>query len=394
MITKPHNIYIHVPFCIKKCNYCAFYSSACSTPDWESYKNQILSEVNFWAKKLGRIAVPTIFFGGGTPSLMPTEIFSEIITALRENFNIAPDAEITIEANPGTINALRLQEFIAAGVNRISIGVQSLRDEELKFLGRIHNVADARKLIVDAQNAGIRVSADFIYGLPGQTAQDIRTMCRDINALGLEHCSMYELSIEPDTALGRGGVYPPDNELAAQMYETIGETLNLPRYEVSNYGAPCKHNANVWDGQPYLGLGNGAAGRVLMDEEWKATQIGNGKLKIENLSHRERALEMLLTGLRTTRGVLLTSEIQELIDWEFLASLVKGGRDFLIEPEAKLENPGGLSCKHKQNSNPPRVANFADAQQANSCPPLTSGANRLIAKNFLLLDNLIVRLLR
>ncbi|MCL1892208.1 MAG: radical SAM family heme chaperone HemW [Alphaproteobacteria bacterium] len=318
----PHNIYIHVPFCIKKCNYCAFYSTVCSAPDWEDYKNQILSQINFWAGKIGRADVPTIFFGGGTPSLMPTKIFAEIIAALREKFNVAPDCEITIEANPGTLNAARLQEFIAAGVNRISIGVQSLNDEELKFLGRIHDAAAARELIAKAQGAGIRVSADFIYGLPGlspgalakgeQTIADVRAMCREINKLNLEHCSMYELSIEPGTPLARQNLRMPDNEICAQMYEAIGETLSLPRYEVSNYGTPCKHNANIWDGAPYIGMGQSAAGRVLIDGQWWETKSGcEGQM----LSKRQRATEILMTGLRTARGVKLTPEIRDIIDW-------------------------------------------------------------------------------
>ncbi|MCL2748614.1 MAG: radical SAM family heme chaperone HemW [Alphaproteobacteria bacterium] len=345
MTVSPHNIYIHVPFCVKKCNYCAFYSKVCGAPDWLDYKNQILSEINFWVGKIGRAAVPTIFFGGGTPSLMPTKIFAEIMNAIRSAFDVAPDTEITIEANPGTIDTQRLQEFIAAGVNRISIGVQSLNDEELKFLGRIHNATDARKFIADAQNAGIRVSADFIYGLPDQTVADVKKLCQQINELGLEHCSMYELSIESGTALAKQNLKMPDNETMAQMYEAVGETLNLQRYEVSNYGTPCQHNANVWDGQPYLGLGDGAAGRVFINNQWYETKYDSiGVLREAPLQNRERALEVLLTGLRTTQGVKLTPEIKEITNW----------------------NSAELTIKD----------------------------NRLVAKNFLLLDNLIVRLLK
>ena len=135
-MTFAHNIYIHVPFCISKCNYCAFFSRACATPDWDSYTNGIIREIDYWTEKLGKIDVPTIFFGGGTPSLMPTEYFAKIMNQLYAKFNIEPDTETTLESNPKTIDSKRLDEFISLGVNRISIGVQSLNDDELKFLGR------------------------------------------------------------------------------------------------------------------------------------------------------------------------------------------------------------------------------------------------------------------
>ena len=419
------NIYIHVPFCVKKCNYCAFYSiiapflgggsahsavggahidqasprpASQGTPLqgrgelWHSYKTRILFEIDYWCERLGRAHVFTVFFGGGTPSLMPTPIFAEIMAALREKFDMAPDAEITIEANPRTIDTARLQEFIAAGVNRISIGVQSLNDDELKFLGRIHDAAAARELIATAQKTGIRVSADFIYGLPGQSVEDVKNLCGQINDLKLEHASLYELSIEMDTVFARMNLRMPDNETMAQMYETIGETLHLPRYEVSNYGTPCKHNANVWDGQQYLGLGPSAAGRVLINGQWWETRstppfaegsaallcapVGGMEEKNDDtphqglltrcarkptlsspaggevlLPHSDRAIEILMTGLRTTRGVELTPEIREIIDWDF-------------------------------------------AQLAMSNEQLAIKDDRLIAKSFLTLDNLIVRLLK
>ncbi len=353
----PHNIYIHVPFCINKCNYCAFYSRACTAPDWNDYKNKIISEIDYWASRLGRTEIPTIFFGGGTPSLMPIKIFAEIIDKLCECFSISEDAEITIEANPGTLDKTKLNEFITAGINRISIGVQSLRDEELKFLGRIHDSAAARNLISCALDSGLRVSADFIYGLPNHTAADVKELCKNINSLGLEHASLYELSIEPGTPFARMNLQMPDNETMAQMYEAIGETLTLPRYEVSNYGVPCQHNSNIWDGQPYLGLGDGAAGRVLIDGQWweqknersnHPAPVGGTPPQEGNLlSAKSRAVEILMTGLRTTRGVLLTPQICEIIDTDFA-----NGNDFIIKD------------------------------------------NRLIAKSFLTLDNLIVKLLK
>ena len=317
-MTVNHNIYIHVPFCISKCNYCAFFSRACASPDWDSYTNGILSEIDHWAQKLGKFTVPTIFFGGGTPSLMPTDCFAKIISHLREKFDIAPDAEITLESNPGTLDKSRLAEFIAQGVNRLSIGVQSLNDGELVFLGRKHNVNDALNLIDAAQSTGIRVSADFIYGLPGHNVKTIEKLCHDVNKLNLKHCSMYELTIEPTTPFGKMNLDMPTNDEMADMYMTISNTLNLPRYEVSNYAQPgfeCHHNQNVWDGDAYIGLGTGAAGRIFIDGTWYE-ELGNNA-RFEPISANARAIEKVITGMRTTRGVLLANDVKNVLNMEY-----------------------------------------------------------------------------
>ncbi|MBR4475388.1 MAG: radical SAM family heme chaperone HemW [Alphaproteobacteria bacterium] len=314
-----HNIYIHVPFCLSKCNYCAFFSQACAAPDWETYTRGILAEIDVWSTTLGKISVPTIFFGGGTPSLMPTKYFAQIIERLHEQFDVLPNAEITLESNPGTLDGARLTEFITNGVNRLSIGVQSLNDDELSFMGRRHDVRTALKLLETAQNAGIQVSADFIYGLPGHTSKTVEQLCRDINKLNLTHCSMYELTIEPTTPFGKMNLNMPTNDEMAEMYTTISNTLDLPRYEVSNYAAPgfeCTHNQNVWDGDPYIGLGRGAAGRVFMNDTWYE-QLGNNE-KFEPMSTKSRAVERVITGLRTARGVLLAKDILNVLNKEYI----------------------------------------------------------------------------
>ena len=317
-MTIPHNIYIHVPFCMSKCNYCAFFSHACATPDWRTYTDGILHEIDYWSDKLGKISVPTIFFGGGTPSLMPTNNFGEILTRIRNRFDVAPNAEITIESNPGTLNATRLDEFILHGVNRLSIGVQSLNDEELHFLGRRHSASDALRLINAAQNRGIRVSADFIYGLPDHTAKSVEKLCHDINTIGLTHCSMYELTIEPDTPFGKMNLKMPSNTEMADMYSVIPETLDLPRYEVSNYATPgfeCRHNQNIWDGDAYIGIGRGAAGRIFMNDTWYE-QMGDGA-RFEPINDHDRTIEKIITGLRTTRGLLLATNIKNALNMEY-----------------------------------------------------------------------------
>jgi len=358
----PHNIYIHVPFCAQKCAYCAFYSVACE-PDWNTYESQLISEIKDWGGRLGHPAVPTIFFGGGTPSLMPTAIFAKIMDALRANFAIAPDAEITLEANPGTIDVgvrgnapatisgafprapTKLQDFVAAGVNRLSIGVQSFDDSELKFLGRIHTAADAVNLIRTAQDVGLRVSGDFIYALPNQSVASVEKLCHGILALGLTHASLYELSIEPGTPLAARGIKKIANDLSAQMFDAIGNILSnkLPRYEVSNYAAPgheCRHNQNIWAGEPYVGIGPSAAGRPLMDGQWFEQEYSRQfQNEMKPMDVRVRATEKIMTGLRTIRGVALTPDVHALIDWEY----VETHPDLFIRTDINLSlAPNGL----------------------------------------------------
>ena len=317
----PHNIYIHVPFCASKCNYCAFFSHACKNPDWHDYEKNIINEIEFWADTLGSISVPTIFFGGGTPSFMPNKTFNNIIQTLTSKFKLSSDCEITLEANPGTIDEYKLNSFIQIGVNRLSIGVQSLNDNTLQFLGRRHDTKTAIKLIETVQKKPIKLSADFIYGLPDETVSDIIETCKNINSLGLTHCSMYELTIEPGTPFSKMNLQMPSNDEMADMYCAISETLHLPRYEVSNYATPgneCIHNLNIWDGQAYIGIGQGAAGRILIDNQWYE-QMGGGK-KFEKLSTTARAEERIITGIRQVRGVYLDSQVKKIINMQYVKS--------------------------------------------------------------------------
>lgn len=316
-----HNIYIHVPFCMSKCNYCAFFSRACASPDWDTYGDKIVQEIQYWAQKLGKISVPTIFFGGGTPSLMPIKTFEKIINAITQEFSVLPDAEITLESNPGTLDAKKLNDFCLAGVNRLSVGVQSLQDSQLQFLGRRHTVHDSLTLLDAAKQQHIRLSADFIYGLPAQTTQDVINLCNDINNLELGHCSLYELTIEENTPFGKMNLKMPDNQTMAEMYQAIQKNLNLTRYEVSNYSTKnqeCRHNQNVWAGAPYIGIGPGAAGRIFFNDTWYE-QIGDN-VKFSKLSMTERATEKLLTGMRTMRGTELTDDVKNIINIEFAKS--------------------------------------------------------------------------
>lgn len=330
----PHNIYIHVPFCMSKCNYCAFYSFACASPDWQKYADDICQEIQFWSNRLGKIVVPTIFFGGGTPSLMPIKIFEQIMNCINGCFVVDKTCEITLESNPRTIDKNKLQNFISNGVNRLSVGVQSLKDEELLFLGRPHNVLDALTLLDNAQNMGLRVSADFIYGLPNHNKQSVVELCKDINKLGLSHVSLYELTIEKNTPFGKMNLKMPTNEEMADMYTAINDSLSLPRYEVSNYAVPgqeCKHNQNIWSGDAYIGIGRAAAGRIFMDNVWY-DELGNYE-KFEKLDEKTRAIEKIITGMRTVRGVMLSNDVLKQInlDWiEKHSDLVVRSGDYLF----------------------------------------------------------------
>ena len=212
----------------------------------------------------------------------------------------------------------RLDEFVVNGVNRLSIGIQSLDDDELSFLGRCHNAQDALKLLNIAQSCNIRVSADFIYGLPHHNTKTVQKLCHDINQLGLTHCSMYELTIEPSTPFGKMNLQMPSNSEMADMYTTITNILKLPRYEVSNYASPgyeCQHNQNVWDGAAYIGLGVGAAGRIFITDTWYE-QLGGGA-KFEPMSSNMRATEKVITGMRTMRGVLLANDVKNVLSMEY-----------------------------------------------------------------------------
>ncbi|MDR1027583.1 MAG: coproporphyrinogen III oxidase family protein [Rickettsiales bacterium] len=317
------NFYIHVPFCVKKCNYCAFYS-VCDAPDWENYTRGVCEQLDYF-KGLGtRDQGPdTIFFGGGTPSLMPVKYAAQII----EKIGAKNPAEFTIEANPKTLNASKLKDWKDLGLTRLSVGMQSFDDEELQFLGRIHSAADACALIDAGLDSGLRVSADFIYGLPGQSAAAAVRLCENINVLGIEHASLYELTIEKGTPFA--GMKPPTESIGAEMYRTIQSALRLPRYEVSNYGEPCLHNSAIWAGEQYIGVGESAAGRVRDSDGWLETKIVGGCVVANRLTNAERATEIIMTGLRTMRGVALCAVFPSF-----------GG----VPPEGRLGGASSGSC--------------------------------------------------
>jgi putative oxygen-independent coproporphyrinogen III oxidase len=320
-------VYVHWPYCAKVCPYCDFnvVRDRGRSVGASGLIGAIIADLEGHARKIGRRSLASIFFGGGTPSLMPPGQVAEIIEAAKRLWPPGAEVEITLEANPLDAEADRFAAFTDAGVNRLSLGVQSLRDSQLQFLGRDHNAATARAGAQCALAHFPRVSFDLIYALPGQTAPDWSAMLAEAASLGPEHISAYQLTIEPGTALGRalrrGELEAPADELSADLFEVtqavLGD-LGFEAYEVSNHArgeaARSRHNLIYWRGEDYVGVGPGAHGRLTLGETRFATEsprrvqdyiarVGQHGATLEPLNPREITLERLLMGLRTGEGV-------------------------------------------------------------------------------------------
>lgn len=267
--TAPFGIYVHIPFCTAKCGYCDFNSYAGHEHMIPSYTRTLLTDAGLWKRAVGDRSVTSVFFGGGTPSLAPVEEMTAILDGLRRTFNVVPDAEISLEANPGSLTVDYLRGLRDIGFNRISIGVQSFDDEELVVLDRIHTADDARAAYAAARAAGFdNVNLDFIYGLPEQPLASWQRTLEEAIALAPEHLSLYALTIEEGTPLARdiarGRVPPPDPDAQAEQYEWTQDRLartSYRHYEISNWALPgreCRHNLLYWEHREYLGLGAGA----------------------------------------------------------------------------------------------------------------------------------------
>ncbi len=326
-MVEPIALYIHWPFCLSKCPYCDFNSHVRDRIDQGRFAAALLAELRFEAGRLGRRPLASIFFGGGTPSLMAPETAAALVAEAYRLFDPLPDCEVTLEANPTSVEAARLRDFRAAGVNRLSLGVQSLNAEALAFLGRRHSAGEAVAALELARDIFPRLSFDLIYARPGQGEAAWRAEVRQALALAADHLSLYQLTIEPGTRFAteyaRGAFALPDDDAAAALYAaTVEEAagFNLAPYEVSNYaqpGAESRHNLAYWRYGDYLGIGPGAHQRLLLGgemlamrrhrapEEW-ATLVeaqGHGVTGTETLSPRDRAREALLMGLRLAEGV-------------------------------------------------------------------------------------------
>ncbi|WP_245263299.1 radical SAM family heme chaperone HemW [Azorhizobium doebereinerae] len=321
-------VYVHWPFCRAKCPYCDFNSHVRqSPPDQARFVAAFRREITHTRALTGPRTAGSVFFGGGTPSLMAPETVAAILDAIREAWPLAADAEITLEANPTSVEAERFRGYRAAGVNRVSLGVQALDDAQLKALGRMHSVDEALKAVALARSVFDRVSFDLIYARPGQNPQDwARELSRAIDQ-GCEHLSLYQLTIEAGTAFEKlysaGKLIIPDDDHARALWDVTQEVTaacGLPAYEISNHarpGAEARHNLVYWRYGLYAGIGPGAHGRVGTSGERRATVTernpeawlakveadGHGILSEEVLSRPDQADEMLLMGLRLTEGV-------------------------------------------------------------------------------------------
>jgi oxygen-independent coproporphyrinogen-3 oxidase len=260
------SLYVHIPFCQAKCSYCDFNSYAGLESLMPSYVGALLSEMALWRDTMQGTNVATVFLGGGTPSLLPLAEVERITTALRRRFRLADDAELSFEANPGTVDRAYLQGLRSLGVNRLSLGIQSFHDGELATLGRIHTAAQAREAYDAARRAGFdNVNLDLIYGLPRQTVAAWQYSVREAIDLRPDHLSLYALTLEEGTPLADdvagGRLPPPDTDLAADMYVWAEDALaaaGYRHYEISNWALPdrhCRHNLACWLSEPYLGFG-------------------------------------------------------------------------------------------------------------------------------------------
>ncbi|MFZ1415229.1 MAG: radical SAM family heme chaperone HemW [Defluviicoccus sp.] len=321
-------IYIHWPFCIAKCPYCDFNSTASAAIDFPRWQAALERDLAGYVPLTAGRAVTSVFFGGGTPSLMPPETVATILAAVRATWALADDAEITLEANPSTVDRGRFRALRAAGVNRLSIGVQSFADEALRFLGRTHTAAEARAAVEAAHAVFPRVSFDLIYGLPGQTAAAWALALTDALACAGEHLSMYQLTIAPGTPFGRRGVQAADEDLGYALFATSDDVLaraGFAAYEIANHArgsAVCRHNVAIWQGGDYLAVGPGAHGRltthtanaaagtlalnqVAEPSAWlkRVEETGSGLTTPDPLSAAERCDELVLMGLRLAVGL-------------------------------------------------------------------------------------------
>jgi len=324
---EPLALYIHWPFCLAKCPYCDFNSHVRDRIPQARFARALRTELAWEAARLGRRPLASIFFGGGTPSLMEPQTVADLIADATRLFDPLPGLEITLEANPTSVELARLAGFRAAGVNRVSLGIQSLDAGALAMLGRQHSAGQAVAALEAARATFPRVSFDLIYARPGQGVAAWQAELQQALALCADHLSLYQLTIEPGTGFEalhrRGELVLPDDDLAADLYHATADACaahGLLPYEVSNLARPggeSRHNLAYWRYADYAGIGPGAHGRVTLDGQLVATRRhrapepwaerverqGHGSTAEERIAPRDRAREMLLMGLRLTVGV-------------------------------------------------------------------------------------------
>lgn len=320
---EPLALYVHWPFCVSKCPYCDFNSHVREVVDQDAWRKALLADLAYEAALLPGRRLGSIFFGGGTPSLMPPETVAAVIDAAVAAWTPQGDLEVTLEANPSSVEAARFADLAAAGVNRVSLGLQALDDDALGFLGRAHGVAEGLGALATAQRHFGRVSFDLIYARPGQSVAAWEAELARALSFGTEHLSLYQLTIEPGTRFAtlaaKGDLVIPDADAAADLWDVtqaLTSAAGLPLYEVSNHarrGAESRHNLSYWRYTDYAGVGPGAHGRRggcatvrhKKPENWigAVTRNGHGAQEETALTAAERATEALVMGLRLAEGV-------------------------------------------------------------------------------------------
>jgi oxygen-independent coproporphyrinogen-3 oxidase len=322
-MTDPLALYVHWPFCVSKCPYCDFNSHVRESVDQEMWRDALLADLAHEAAMLPGRRLGSVFFGGGTPSLMPPATVAAVLEAAEVAWGFEPGIEITLEANPSSVEAARFADLAAVGVNRVSLGLQALDNETLAFLGRAHDVAEGLAALDTAQRVFERVSFDLIYARPDQGLADWHAELARALSFGTEHLSLYQLTIEPGTRFQTealaGRLVLPDDDRAADLFEltrALTASAGMPAYEISNHaraGAESRHNLTYWRYQDYAGIGPGAHGRRMgvatqrrrKPENWidAVARNGHGIEQEDALARRERAIEAMLMGLRLAEGI-------------------------------------------------------------------------------------------
>ncbi|MGC8595976.1 MAG: radical SAM family heme chaperone HemW [Candidatus Kryptoniota bacterium] len=360
-------IYIHIPFCQKKCSYCDFYSIE-NQEQRKRYLHALIEEIVLVADRLGKHnSADTIYFGGGTPSILSPSEIDVILETLNDKFAIDENAEISIECNPGTITIDKLRSYKKVGVNRVSLGIQSFFDDELKFLSRIHTAEEGRSAITSSQKAGFEnINIDLIYALPDQTFQRLERNLYEALSFKPEHISAYTLIVEPGTSLynsvNNGYIKTIDPVAESEMYEFVMDMLEAygyHHYEVSNYCRPgfkCRHNLKYWTGNEYLGFGASAHSYFGNTRSWNVSSVKSyisaiEKLKLpisasEILTSKEQAEEYIMLSLRSGRLDLtkLLSQFYIYYDLDFINDLVHSGYAINENGILKLTKKGFTVC--------------------------------------------------
>ncbi len=375
------SLYFHIPFCLSKCYYCDFNSYTRLSWLIPQYVDALKKEMQLYAKDVWEFEVKTVYFGGGTPSLLLRESISRILKTCSKVFHTSPNLEVTLEANPGTVEQSFLAQLRESGVNRLSLGVQSFSDNELKLLGRIHSANEAREAFFMARQAGFEnINMDLLYALPRQAVSDWRNNLVEAIKLNPDHFSLYPLTLDPGTplanAVASGSLPKPDADLAADMYLLASDKLaeqGYSHYEISNWALPgkeCQHNMTYWKDERYLGLGAGAHSHLdgyrwvnVLSPVGYVKHLGNMRTKlsqqpyfnapwVDNIEHIDRDLEIaeaVILSLRLEKGVNLTDfahrfgvELYSIYQQQQINDLVKLGLIAKNEHSIRLTTKGKL----------------------------------------------------